>query len=504
MLYVYVASTRMNLRVCTEFARGEPRARKVLFYVDTGSAPELRASETKAYLERTYSGSFDEIVYFNDLCQPYHPASEPAYTRQIVSAIFLKLGFSSAVRVYLTSLQAYPALGIAGMFPGAELHYYGDGLMSFSPPRATFTDDIIHRLTDAYHLDFIAEPSMYFGLDVGARTHRIDCAGLFPAAKAAMGQGHAPATALLVGQCFEHSGMMSQADEIKLWLSAFPADFQWPAFIERVAFKPHPRMKYFSSQSILAGLRKRFPALAVEELQGSDEVEDLAGPENVVLAVGIFSTSLFFLKDVLGVPVLQFGCRDVYRRLAPFENSNRIPLFLAEHLIPDMNASESRALLASTSAAELQAAYRKIAARHVYDDMVKAGHFLLGFAMQPAKFKSKVSLANGLAAPASDETLALLFGSHSSSLDNIRGTGFRGRATKLYLAGATDEDLLGARPQAGLALRLLLSGRGTQAWRMTGRLAQDIWRGVRRQTSPTALRNGMTALGRFGKPRGKK
>jgi hypothetical protein len=54
------------------------------------------------------------------------------------------------------------------------------------------------------------------------------------------------------------------------------------------------------------------------------------------LVVGCFSTALLTAAGLYGVPVARVGTDTVLARLAPYQNSNRVPLTIVDALLPDI------------------------------------------------------------------------------------------------------------------------------------------------------------------------
>lgn len=57
------------------------------------------------------------------------------------------------------------------------------------------------------------------------------------------------------------------------------------------------------------------------------------------LVAGCFSTGLLTARALYGIPVARTGTGALLARLAPYQNSNRIPLTLVDALVPDLAAA---------------------------------------------------------------------------------------------------------------------------------------------------------------------
>lgn len=63
------------------------------------------------------------------------------------------------------------------------------------------------------------------------------------------------------------------------------------------------------------------------------------------LIAGCFSTAMATGSAYYGVPVARVGTALVMKRLRPYENSNRVPLAIVDHLVPDLEREETPALV---------------------------------------------------------------------------------------------------------------------------------------------------------------
>ncbi len=68
------------------------------------------------------------------------------------------------------------------------------------------------------------------------------------------------------------------------------------------------------------------------------------------LVVGCFSTAMVTASAYYDVPVARVGTALVLDRLRPYQNSNRIPLALVDHLVPDLERDETPAVLGEAPA----------------------------------------------------------------------------------------------------------------------------------------------------------
>lgn len=90
------------------------------------------------------------------------------------------------------------------------------------------------------------------------------------------------------------------------------------------------------------------------------------------LVVGCFSTALLTASALYGLPVARVGTGTLLDRLAPYENSNRVPVTIVDALLPELG---DRAAVTSQQPGTVVADL---------DGLVRA----VGFAMQPKIYPS--------------------------------------------------------------------------------------------------------------------
>ena len=99
-----------------------------------------------------------------------------------------------------------------------------------------------------------------------------------------------------------------------------------------MAFKPHP----MNASGMVPAMRKRAAELGVrfQVLESPVPVEAWFETDPPDLVVGCFSTSLSTADKIYKIPVATMGTELVLERLTPYENSNRMPVTIADATMP--------------------------------------------------------------------------------------------------------------------------------------------------------------------------
>jgi hypothetical protein len=145
--------------------------------------------------------------------------------------------------------------------------------------------------------------------------------------------------ALLLGQYLSALGIVSAAEEEELHLSMVRGAVALGH--RELVFKPHPVAPVRWSRLLEDEARKLGAELTLLDRPVLAEVAyQRLRP---ALVVGCFSTALLTAGGLYGLPVARIGTDTVLAGLAPYQNSNRVPLTIVDALLPD---------LADTSAVE--------------------------------------------------------------------------------------------------------------------------------------------------------
>ncbi|MGO4633268.1 polysialyltransferase family glycosyltransferase [Streptomyces sp. 2RAF24] len=328
-------------------------ARRLLLVSNNAEIPEtaLRLDAMTGY-ERIAT-RFDEVVDWNEAIQPHHPSSwsprpEESPLWQRVFRTAWGLG-TATVELVVESIQVNPAKALAAVFAESTVQVYADGLMSYGPTRDELPQSIACRIRRVLHLDLVPglRPLLLTEYGVGAELVPDEAfrAVLREIAEAAADDARLAAaataepTALLLGQYLAVLGILTADEEEELhgrMLRGAAA-----AGHRSVVFKPHPTAPARYSQALHEEAARAGVTLTV--LDGPLLAETFYERCRPELVVGCFSTAMLTAAVYYGVPVARVGTETVLARLTPYENSNRIPLTIVDHLVPDLeSAAEPR------------------------------------------------------------------------------------------------------------------------------------------------------------------
>ncbi|MFD0150398.1 polysialyltransferase family glycosyltransferase [Streptomyces sp. NPDC055721] len=341
-------------------------ARRLLLISHNAEIPETALRlETMTGYERI-AARFDGTLDWNETIHPYHPAAwaprpeeSPLWQRVLRTA--WDLG-SARVELIVESIQVNPAKALAAAFPESSVDVYADGLMSYGPTRSDLAQSIAIRIRRVLHLDLVpglrplllseygVEPELVPDdafravlaeiAEASRADERTDADGDTdrdsPIARAVA----AEPTALLLGQYLAALNLLTAEEEEELHVRMLRGAAA--AGHGSVVFKPHPTAPVRYSQALHEEAAELGVRLTV--LDGPLLAETFYERCRPRLVVGCFSTAMLTAAVYYGIPIARVGTVEVLERLTPFENSNRIPLTVVDHLVADLEGGEEPAV----------------------------------------------------------------------------------------------------------------------------------------------------------------
>ena len=331
-------------------------ARRILLVSNNAAVPEtaLRLDEMHGY--EPISGRFDSVVSWNEAISPYHPSTwgprgNDTTLWQRAFRLLWGIDERDPVELAVESIQVNPARALAAIFSEAVVHVYADGLMSYGPTREKLPLTVARRIRRLLHLDLIPglTPLLLSEYGVGPEIvpdgafrgvldeisrDAADDPRLAPVLR------EAP-TAVLLGQYLAAINILSAQEEEELHVRMLTGAVR--AGHRSVVFKPHPTAP--AGYSAALGKAAAEAGVRLTVLDAPLLAETLYHHCRPALVVGCFSTAMVTASAYYDVPVARVGTALVMRRLKPYPNSNRVPLAVVDHLVPDLERGQAPALV---------------------------------------------------------------------------------------------------------------------------------------------------------------
>lgn len=344
---VFLASTlygTATLAAALDAGCFPPAGRRILLTSNHSATAEVAPGLDSAPGFAALRTRFDEVVDWNAVIAPQHPSTwaprsddVPLWERQLRASWGLG---SDRVELIVESLQVPPAQSLCRLFAGAAVEVYADGLMSYGPTRFRLDPQLGMRVRRVLHLDLVPGLEPLLLTEFGVRAEVIPAAA-FLKVVAALSELEAPLVpapsdgppALLLGQYLSALDLMPAAEEEELHMAMVRGAHALGH--RELVFKPHPSAPAAyarRAEEEAARLGVRLTVLDAPVL-----AETLYERLRPALVVGCFSTGLLTAATLYGLPVARTGTGAVLARLDPYPNSNRIPLALADALLPDLD-----------------------------------------------------------------------------------------------------------------------------------------------------------------------
>ncbi|WP_329545845.1 alpha-2,8-polysialyltransferase family protein [Streptomyces sp. NBC_01356] len=319
--------------------------RRLLLVFNNSTTPETTPAVDEMPGFASLSDHFDGVLSWNEAIRPFHPGAWTPRTDDIpLFERYLRLLWDlgdDRVELVLESIQVTPAFTVAQLFTGAPIDVYADGLMSYGPTRNKLDPLVGTRVRRLLHLDLVPglTPLLLTEFDVPAEIVPADAF-----LKVLSGLGGAvpelPAlpdnAALLLGQYLSALNILSAKEEEDLHVRMMRGA------VDRghrsIVFKPHPTAPASYSRALETEAAELGVELTVLNTPVLAEV--LFEKARPALVVGCFSTALFTASVFYDLPVARIGTEPILDRLTPYQNSNRVPVALADALLPDLEGKK--------------------------------------------------------------------------------------------------------------------------------------------------------------------
>ncbi|MEV0849756.1 polysialyltransferase family glycosyltransferase [Streptomyces sp. NPDC049954] len=344
---IFLASTlygTATLAAAIDAGAFAPVDRTILLLSNNAANPETTPGpDSMAGFGRLRS-RFGEVRHWNEAIFPFHPGSWkpspddiPLWERYL--RLLWQLG-DDDVELVAESIQVVPALAVTAIFTGARIDVYADGLMSYGPTRIKLDPLIGTRISRLLHLDLVPGLRPLLLTEFGVEQELVPTSA-FLAVLDELGEEApelpqevaraAERPALLLGQYLSALGILTAEEEEELHATMVRGAVQLGH--AHLLFKPHPTAPARFSRRLEEEAHRLGVALTVLDVPVLAEV--LYQRLRPALVVGCFSTALLTAASCYGLPVARAGTELLLERLAPYENSNRVPVTVVDALLPD-------------------------------------------------------------------------------------------------------------------------------------------------------------------------
>ncbi|MFI7339988.1 polysialyltransferase family glycosyltransferase [Streptomyces sp. NPDC050085] len=326
-----------------------PADRRILLVSNNAAVPEVSTSVDEMPGFAVLRDRFDEVLSWNAAISPFHPGGwSPRPDDTVLWERYLRLLWDLGddhVELAVESIQVNPALALGQIFSVSPVDVYADGLMSYGPTRFKIDPLVGTRVRRLLHLDLVPglKPLLLTEFGAPAQTVPTDAflKVLGTVGAAAPGLPELPElpqdAALLLGQYLSALDILTPEEEEELHVRMLKGAVAQGH--RRIVFKPHPTAPARYSRALEEAAERLEVELTVLDVPVLAEL--LYERIRPALVVGCFSTALFTAKTLYGLPAARVGTELLLERLTPYQNSNRMPVTLADALLPDLESGRT-------------------------------------------------------------------------------------------------------------------------------------------------------------------
>ncbi|TSI12526.1 polysialyltransferase family glycosyltransferase [Brevibacterium aurantiacum] len=323
---------------------GEAKERRILVIANNSFAPELTPAADDMPGSAGLLTHFDLIIDWNATIWPNHPkAFGISGERAPLMQRSLRSGWAIAddepIDLIVESLPGHPAGVLTQIFTTARISVHSDGLMSYGPIRNPLSLPQYQRLSTIYYTDLLpgitprqlAEHSpdrvVLPAADLKSVIEDM-AAEVAPDLAAADLADPIPDAAMVLGQYLAQIDLITAEEELDLHLQMI--DEVKARGLSTVIFKPHPT----SARTTIEPLRQRSHELGLEFVLADVSLlaEIVIATTRPQLVVSCYSTGLATARALFGTATAAIGTSMMLEVLAPYQNSNRIPLTIVDAL----------------------------------------------------------------------------------------------------------------------------------------------------------------------------
>lgn len=315
--------------------------RSILLVLNNAATPETTPALDEMPGFERLRHRFDDILSWNETIFPFHPGGwAPRPDDVPLWEKYLRLAWrlgDDAIELAVESIQVNPSLAISQIFTGAPIDVYADGLMSYGPTRNKIDPLVGTRIRRLLHLDLVPGLKPLLLTEFGVPPEVVPTevflkvlGELGDAVATGLPQLHRPA--LLLGQYLSALEILTAEEEEDLHVRMLRGAVELGH--RQIVFKPHPMAPARYSRALERQAEQLGAELTVLDTPVLAEV--LFQKAQPALVVGCFSTALFTASTFYGLPVARLGTDALLERLAPYQNSNRVPVTIVDALLPEL------------------------------------------------------------------------------------------------------------------------------------------------------------------------
>lgn len=276
---------------------------------------------------------FSKVIYLNDLVFPYHPSK----LKKDSSLLGMEVLRNCICPVepellLLESIQVPPALFLGELFCFSEIMVYADGLMVFSPTREDLPESVLKRISKVFYVDLLDGIAPLLLKEAGPIYEVVSKENIIKTCRDFQKNLNIQLieenSILILGQYLTDLGFVSAETEESWYKEIIRQLYRENGDKYSYIFKPHPGCSPNFSRNLITCLNEEGIQVKLDVSRLPIEIFG----KRVAKVSGIFSTGILNLQYLYGVEASSFYTKELFNRIEPFKNSNRIPVLICNYL----------------------------------------------------------------------------------------------------------------------------------------------------------------------------
>ncbi|MCG2622250.1 alpha-2,8-polysialyltransferase family protein [Arthrobacter sp. I2-34] len=316
----------------------EANGERILVLAASVHQPELGERIQDSLGFKSLASRFDRVVDLAELIWPRRPGQFKPRDEELSMWERLLRRYwdidDSPLQLVVESIQVDPALALCRIFHAATVWVHSDGLMSYGPTRNPLPSLIADRLDGILYLDLVPGLQPQLLREHEPQAIAFDAARVKASIVELSDNTELPpihrnrngSMALVLGQYLSDLGILTPDEEDQLHRKMVAKAAARGA--RTCIFKPHPSAGPSATRALQqAASRHRVSLVVLDTPVLAEVLMEQLQPDMVI---SCFSTALATARFVYGIEALAVGTELLLERLSPYQNSNRIPVTIAD------------------------------------------------------------------------------------------------------------------------------------------------------------------------------
>ena len=322
---VVFATSINQVKFAKEVIRSEySESRAILLLADPTTYNEI-PNHKFFELDRKNDEIFEKIIYINKLIDFENLTKLDNLIK--VGELIEEQGIiiKDVKRLFIGLLSAKLYINFANLFFNAKISIFSDGMMTFGPLRGDIYKLNLDKRIDSLFYEDLCDgivPKYLPEIKIKVKKIKVEYPPL---------DKNDDNKVLIALQSLSYSRILNKEEEFCFY-KKYINEICRLYCDKKIYILPHPN----NSSMLLKSIHGN----NIEYLDNTLSGEEYVKKYGITTVASVFSTLMFRVRK-MGVKCFSFGTDEIYLKLSPFENSNRIPIILSRYFFPHFDGLTS-------------------------------------------------------------------------------------------------------------------------------------------------------------------